>query len=225
MRADGNNLKRRESLNGKRKRKFGPEVGDADNEQKVTFFNRFNMWRLRFSVDGEIVLKAIVIVLMLVFFVLLQTTMFTRFRPFGSVPDLMLPFTVAVGVLEREKAGAVTGLISAFVIDAVGGATITLLPLLYMPAGYICGLLTTYRFRDSFPVMLTYTGISSILRSVITVIVALRTIFGITFVEAITDIAFPELIVNVIFAAIPHVLVRLVLRPFHKTRAERTGSE
>lgn len=185
----------------------------------------FNTWRLAISIDGETVLKAVIIGIMMIVSVLLQTTMFTRFRPLGMVPDLMLPLTVAIGVSEREKAGAVVGLISAFIIDAVGGTTVMLLPLLYVPVGYICGLLTTYRLRSTFPVMLMYTVVTSLLRSVITLVIAMSTIPGITFSYAVGSIALRELPVNIVFAFLPHIFVRLVMRPFHKTRAERTGGE
>ena len=218
MKADRNNsgrpAVRRANQNGRAPEESGPWR---------TIVDKFNTWRLGFSVDGETVLKIAVLGVLMIIFVLLQTTMFTRFRPLGMVPDLLLPFTVAVGVSEKEKAGAVAGLISAFIIDAVGGSTVMLLPLLYVPAGYICGLLTTYRLRSTFPVMLMYTAVSSFLRSVITVIIAMITVSGITLSDAVGAIAIRELPVNIVLAVLPHVLVRLTMRPFHKTRAERTG--
>ena len=47
--------------------------------------------RIRMGIDGEKILKAVVAASLLIFFALLQTTIFARFRPFGAVPDLMLP--------------------------------------------------------------------------------------------------------------------------------------
>lgn len=208
-----------------RNKKDRPDRSVSRSENGGSFIDRANTWRLAFSMSGEVILKTVVIGLLLTLLVLLQTTMFTRFRPLGAVPDLMLPFTVAVGVSEREKAGAVTGLVSAFVIDAVGGTTVMLLPLLYVPAGYLCGLLTTYRLRNTFPVLLMYTCVTSLLRSVITVAVAMLTVPGITLFYAVTSVALRELPVNIAAALLPHVLVKAVMRPFHKTRAERTGAE
>ncbi len=199
-------------------------IAQADiTEIPSRMIDRFNGWRLGISVDGETILKGFVIGVLLVFFTLMQTTLLARFRPFGAIPDLMLPFVVAVGTLEKERWGAVTALIAAFVIDAAGGTAITLLPLLYVPAAFAVGILTTNTFRDSVTVAAMYTFATSCLRGVITFIIASLTIHGITPGAIMTDIVLPELAANVIFAAAPQLITRAALRPFHKTRAERTG--
>ena len=154
---------------------------------------------------------------------LLQTTLFARYRPFGAIPDLLLPFVIAVAALERERWGAVVALIAAYVIDAAGGTEIMLLPLLYVPSAYAVGILTTHRFRDSFPVIVMYTVITSVLRGVVTFIIATVSVHGIAPAETLTTIVLPELGANLLLAAFPQILTRLCLRPFHKTRAQRTG--
>ena len=159
----------------------------------------------------------------MVLFTLFQTTLFARFRPFGAIPDLLLPFVIAVGTLEKEKWGAVTALIAAFFIDAAGGTEITLLPILYVSAAYAAGILTTHTFRDSVSVAAVYTISTSALRGVITYIIAMVTITGITPGAAIYDKVLPELAANIVFAALPQIITRLCLKPFHKTRAERVG--
>ncbi|MBQ7475330.1 MAG: hypothetical protein IJS78_05350 [Clostridia bacterium] len=186
---------------------------------------KFNTWRLSFSIDGEVVAKAAIFAFFIILFSITQTTLLSRIRPLGAVPDLLLPFVVAVAVSEREKWGAIIGLVSAFVIDALGGVRIMLLPLLYVPTGIVCGLLTTYRFRDSVPVNAIYTVVTSVLRSFIAMIIGFNSIRGISAGQAFTDIALPAFFANIIFAVFPHILVRLTMRPFHKTRAERTSKE
>ncbi|MBR6290944.1 MAG: hypothetical protein IKR53_05820 [Clostridia bacterium] len=202
-----------------------PAAPEPEAPQKFTekLTNKFNTWRLSFSVNGEDVAKTAIIAFFIIFFSVTQTTLLARLRPFGATPDLLLPFVVAVGVSEREKWGGVTGLISAFIIDALGGVRLMLLPLLYVPAGIVCGLLTTHRFRDSFSVIAMYTLVTSVLRSVISVIIGFYTVHGITLKQTVLHIALPELLANIVFAVIPHLLVRLTMRPFHKTRAERTS--
>ena len=185
--------------------------------------DRFNGWRLGITLDGETILKAVLIGFLIIFFTLLQTTLFARFRPFGAIPDLMLPFVIAVGTLEKEKWGAVVALIAAFFIDAAGGTEIMLLPLIYVPAAFAAGILTTHRFRDCVTVAAAYTAVTSVLRGVITFVIANLTISGITAGAVMTDIVLPELGANLVIAAFPQLLTRAVLRPFHKTRAERTG--
>lgn len=194
-------------------------------EVPARVIDRFNSWRLGITLDGETILKGVVVAVLLIVYTLFQTTLFASatFRPFGAVPDLVLPFVIAVGTLEKEKWGAVTGLIAAVFVDAAGGTEITLLPLLYVSAGYAVGILTTHRFRDSVSVAAVYTVVTSLLRGVITYVIVMNTLTGITAGQAIGDKVLPEFAANVIFAAVPQLLTRLALKPFHKTRAERVG--
>ncbi len=187
-------------------------------EKDESLSDRLHEWRLGLSIDGESVKKAIVCAVLIIFFSLLQTTLFTRFRPFGAVPDLILPLVIAISMTEREKWGAVCGLLGAFIIESLGGSSLTLLPLLYMPAGYVCGILTIYYFRDSIAVRALYTGISSAARAIFTLIAILATASGVSVLDIFTEAIFPELIANLLFAFLPHVVARFALQPFNKSR-------
>lgn len=205
------------SLSPIRSRETGGERG-----QKYSLLERLRGWRLGISIDAETVMKGIVCALLIAFFALLQTTLFTRFRPFGAIPDLMLPLVIAIAMTEHEKYGAICGICAAFVIESLGGESLTLLPLLYMPCGYMCGILTVHYFRDSIAVRAMYTLGSSVLRGVFTAIIALSTLGGISITALFSEALVPEFFANIIFAALPHLVAKLCLRPFHKTREERT---
>ena len=75
-------------------------------------------------IDTDVLWRVLISAGLLIFFALLQTTIFARFRPFGAVPDLMLPLVIAIGMTEREKWGAVFGVAAAFVIESLGGAPV-----------------------------------------------------------------------------------------------------
>jgi len=180
--------------------------------------DRFREWRLALNMDGEAIAKGAVCALLIVVFSLIQTTLFTRFRPFGAVPDLILPLVIAIAMTERERWGAVVGLIAAFVIESLGGSRLTLLPLLYMPSGYVCGLLTIYYFRDSAAVRALYTGVSSVVRAIFTFVTLMMTVEDISLVTAVLGVVLPEFTANLLFAAIPHAAAYLALRPFNKSR-------
>ena len=195
-----------------------PPPAPPSGERNENIRDRFREWRLAWNMDGEQIAKGAVCAALIVFFSLVQTTLFTRFRPFGAIPDLILPLVIAISMTEREKWGAVCGLIGAFVIESLGGSPVTLLPLLYMPAGYVCGLLTVHRFRDTAAVRALYTGISSAARAVFTLITVFMTIADITLPAALLRTVLPEFIANLLFAALPHAAAWLVLRPFNKSR-------
>lgn len=180
--------------------------------------DRVREWRLALNMDGEAIAKGAVCALLIALFSLIQTTLFTRFRPFGAVPDLILPLVIAIAMTERERWGAVVGLIAAFVIESLGGSRLTLLPLLYMPSGYICGLLTIYYFRDSVAVRALYTGVSSLARAIFTFATLLMTVENISLTTAVLGVVLPEFAANLLFAAIPHAAAYLALRPFNKSR-------
>ena len=174
-----------------------------------------------FSFDGETVGKALVCAALLVFFSLLQTTICAKFKPFGAVPDLILPLVCAVAMSEREKWGAIFGIIAAFVIESLGGAPLTLLPLLYMPVGYVTGILSVNYMRDTIAVRSIFVVSTSLLRAVFTLFAALATIGGITLLSALTKAVLPELLCNIVFGLIPHYVTKLCLRPFNRTREEK----
>jgi len=192
-------------------------------ENRDSLPERIRGWRLGLNLDGESLAKGVVCALLLIFFSLLQTTLFTRFRPFGAVPDLILPLTAAIGMMEKERWGAVFGVIAAFVIESLGGSTVTLLPILYMPVGYFCGILTTHYFRDALLVRGLYSLVTSAARGIFTLAALAMTLGEFNLLTCITDTVFPEFLANMLFALLPHYTAKLVLRPFHLTREERTG--
>ena len=195
-----------------------PKTPPVPDENAESFADRFRDWRLRLNMDGEGIAKGVVCALLIIFFSLVQTTLFTRFRPFGAVPDLILPLIIAISMTEREKWGAVCGLVGAFVIESLGGSPLTLLPLLYMPAGYVCGLLTVHNFRDSAAVRALYTAVSSAGRAVFTLIAVILTVGDLPLTDALTRTVLPEFAANLLFAALPHAAAWLALRPFNKSR-------
>lgn len=174
-----------------------------------------------FRIDTDILFRVLVSAGLLIFFALLQTTIFARFRPFGAVPDLMLPLVIAIGMTEREKWGAVFGITAAFVIESLGGAPVSLLALLYMPAGYLAGILTIETFRDSFAVRLLYTAVGCAVHMLFTLVTLALTVEGFTLGRGLTGAVLPEFLSSMVFAALPHLLAKAALRVFHKPREEK----
>ncbi len=183
--------------------------------------DRFHMWRLGISVNIENIIKGLICGALIVVFAMLQITVFSRIRPFGAIPDLMLPLVIAIGFSEGERWGGVSGLAAAFLIECLGSAGVTLLPLLYVPCGFIAGVLGTYYLRDSFVIRLAGTFVSGILRALVTVIYICITFDSPNASLMFGDRVIPEFVSTFIFALLPHVAAWLSFKPFHKSRAER----
>lgn len=168
----------------------------------------------------ERILCGAVVFILMVFFVLIQTTVFSNLRPFGAIPDLMLMFTLALSVSEGGRWGAVWGIVAAVFIEAVGCPEITLLPLLYMPVGYFAGNLCRYYFTGSAAVRALLTVSVLPLRAVFTAVYMTVSPLYATAGEIFFDVILPEAASTLLLAAPVHLIVYLCTRPFHRTRAD-----
>lgn len=183
----------------------------------------FRSWHLGISVSSEGIIKGCVAGALLVVLAMLQVTVFTEFRLFGAVPDLMLPLVIAIAMSEGERWGGVFGLCAAFLIDCLGSTGITLLPLLYVPVGYAVGVLGTYYLRGSFTVRTIYTVCACVLKSIVTVICVVCTYDSPEFGRMMGGIVIPEFFSTLVLSVIPHFAAWLCLKGFHKTRADRVN--
>jgi len=190
-------------------RRDDPAEGERQPE---TLLEKFHGWRLGISIEVEPIIRALVCLVLISFFALLQTTLFTRFQPFGAVPDLMLSLVVAISMIAREKWGAVSGILAAFVIESLGGVSVTILSLLYMPVGYVCGLLTVYYFRDGFAVRALYTGVTALARVLFSLLVLVLSKPSVSLPDAALYVMIPEFFATVAFSFLPHLAVKYAFR-------------
>ena len=190
---------------------------------KAELADRLKIARMNISVDSEDIIKGCIIAGYTILFILLQTTLFSKLRPFGAVPDLMLAFCVAVAQNEGEKWGGVCGLISAFCVTAMGSldATPHLLPLLYASLGYGVGILSGYYFNDSIPVKAMYIAGSGILRAAASYFCA-AAVLDASVGQIFKDIIIPEFFSTAAMAPFVYFIIHISLKHFHKTRAQRT---
>lgn len=176
-----------------------------DDRTPESLREKLHGWFLGIQIEKEPLLRAALTVFLIVFFALLQTTLFTQFRPFGAVPDLMLALVVGVGISAGERWGAVAGLAGAFTIESLGGASLTLLPLLYMPVGYMSGILTNQYFRDSVTVRAMFTAVAAVLRALWTIFLLFVSTEDVSLPAALASAALPEAAATFIFSFIPHL--------------------
>ena len=143
---------------------------------------------------------------------------------FGAVPDLMLSLVIAVSMTEGEKWGVGTALGAAFLLEALGSTGPTLLPILYVAAGCLCPVITEQHLTDSVPVRILYTLGFGIARALFTLLYLALHVPEFPFFFLFTTVILPELFATLALALLPHLTARLALRPFHRSRAERTGT-
>lgn len=204
-------------------RLFSP-VGEFLNDGKQWIISAFLQIKSRlseFSIDAVALSKAGVLIAVMIVAILAQTTFCRRFTFFGAVPDLMLPFVIAVAAAEGERWGGVFGLIAAFISEALGGVGLTILPIIYMPVGYVCGLLARYYLTGSVAVRTMYSLCSLFPRALATWLYVCHTYDNFDGVYVLVHTILPEAGITFICSLPMHLIVWAIMRPFHKTREQR----
>ena len=115
------------------------------------------------------------VTLLIVLLSSLQVSLFARFQMFGATPDLMLCLVLGIFYFWGKYAGAVTGIASGFVIEAIGGQGISLLPVIYMLYGYIGGAYARTVYPKRFFPYLFYLLCGLFLRAAVTLLYACMT--------------------------------------------------
>lgn len=167
-------------------------------------------------------LRGLICAVLIIFFAMLQSTFFSRFKPFGAIPDLMFALTVAIAFSEGEKWGGVCGIAAAVIIDSLTNVGISLLPILYMMAGVMCGYLVRDFFSNTALPRVAVITLFTFGRSVVTLICAV-TVTDAPISSIIIDMIIPEYFSTVLMSAPVYLVVWLCFFRFHKTRAERTA--
>jgi hypothetical protein len=183
----------------------------------------FSELLMRLSVSREGVLRALIITALMVFFSLTQTTIFTRLPPFGAVPDVMLSFCIAAAVTEGERWGALTALLSALVITALGAVSFDPAPVLYLICAYTAGILCRYVLKQNVMIRALLTLAAGVLRALATLAAIAVASPTFTFAAAFRLALLPEFFSTLVCAPFVHFTVWLALRGFHRSRAQRTG--
>jgi rod shape-determining protein MreD len=95
-----------------------------------------------------VALRRIRIVLVIISLVVLQTTVFTHLRVFGSIPDLCLVGTVAMAYEQGPVSGALFGFVSGLAIDLFLTTPIGLSALAFAITGYAVGVFQSGLIRE-----------------------------------------------------------------------------
>ena len=110
--------------------------------------NRARAWRYIVSLGLLLVVSAS-----------LQTTVLARWRLFGVIPDLTFAVVIAVACFSGRETGAILGIASGFLTEALGAQGVSILPVVWFLCGYLCGHLAS-RLPGGFPTYLVVAGAS-----------------------------------------------------------------
>lgn len=89
------------------------------------------------------------LVLLVLFFLILQSTLLATFSPWGLIPDLVLIFVVSTALIRGSTEGAMWGFFAGLGLDLIGSGYLGLHSLLKMVLGFFTGLLEEKIFKDN----------------------------------------------------------------------------
>ena len=149
----------------------------------------------------------------IMFFVLgvAQCSFFANLTFLRAVPDIVLGAVTAVALLDSQGSAAVCGIASGFMIDALGGAGLSLSPLFYFLVALICAEISKKMLPNFFSwvfVLIT----SGILNSAFTFLYLKLSFENITFSAIYRTILLPEFLSTVIFSLPIFFFVKLFVR-------------
>lgn len=102
---------------------------------------------------------------LIIFSAVLQSNCLTFF---GSVPALTLAFVCAIGFICGEGAGAVSGLLTGILVDALGSSGFSLSPIVYVLCGYLCGVIIDKFLAKNLPSFILIAAGAGFLREIFT---------------------------------------------------------
>ncbi len=99
----------------------------------------------------------------------LQVTVLERLFGSFAVPELMILLTLCYAFLRGRQAGAVVGIASGFVLEAMGGVGIAVLPLFYMLFGWFVGIYARTNLDKRFVSYLFYVLFALLVRAALSI--------------------------------------------------------
>lgn len=109
-------------------------------------------------------MRAGVIALIILLNVIVETTIFPFLKINGAVPDTMVAFIVAFGLLGGNPIAPIVGLLGGLVCDIVMGSVLGVYGLQYMLIGFIVGSIADKFYVGSFITPMIFTIFSIFLK-------------------------------------------------------------
>ncbi len=152
--------------------------------------------------------------------VVAETSFFSFFKPFGAVPDLVLPAVVAIGIYDRERMGAIAGLVGGYLADALGGVGLSLSPLVYMLCGCIFALLAYSVLRRDFVSWLIGAAVSLAVSGAFSVICAYASVTNAHFDagDVFSRLLVPQFFSSLICGVVVYFLTKAIWNRFFNNR-------
>lgn len=150
--------------------------------------------------------------------VTLQTSLFSRMRLFGAVPDMMLCAVLCISYFCGRYTGGIVGIAAGFLTDALGSTGISLLPFCYFLLGYFVGHYARGVSPKRFTNYVFFLAASLMYRAAVTVVSASLSYEFLNLPQLLLHAVLPELLYTAIVGCILYAPVKLLERTLLRKR-------
>lgn len=145
---------------------------------------------------------------------ILQCSFFSRLKPFGAVPDLILGALCAIIMLDNKKSGAVFAVAAGYYIDAIGAVPPSFSPVFYL----LCVVVLSKVSEKIMPQFVSFAVLmlpAVVLRALFTYTNMCISLSGLPPFRVFIEAALPEALCTYIFCLPIYFLIKLCMYPIH----------
>ncbi|MBO5281178.1 MAG: rod shape-determining protein MreD [Clostridia bacterium] len=161
--------------------------------------------------------KSIVWSLWLFAAALVQTSVLSRYQPFGVVPEIVLPCVIAIAIHDGERSATICGITGGLIIDSLGSGGFSASAVVYMLLAVAAAFLTYSVLSRDFLSWAIATVFALAVCNVVSSIYAGISV-GAPFFEYLGRTFFRYIFSSFIFSLPFYVVTRLIWRRFFNNR-------
>ncbi|AZR73286.1 rod shape-determining protein MreD [Anoxybacter fermentans] len=150
----------------------------------------------------------------LLFILLIQSTLLIQYQPFGVIPDLLLILVVSGALLRGSKFGVQLGFTAGILLDLILGSFGTNI-IIKVFVGYLVGTLEGKVFKQQILIPILVVFLITFVHEFIFLFLSEQLIFSIPFVWALKAKIFPLALVNSLFTILIYPGIYLLERKFN----------
>ena len=171
------------------------------------------MKRAASRTDKSVIFRRVLIYGLAIFFLgVFQCAFFSRLKPFGATPDLILCAVCAVLLIDDKYAALVCAVCGGYFIDAIGAIPPCFSAIVYLIAVALTASVAQ-KLLARIPSYLILLLPSVLVRAVFTYVSICLTYGSIAPASALTSVIFPEILATLVFAIPVYLLIKLCYLP------------
>ena len=149
----------------------------------------------------------IIIGLIILFNLILQSTLFQQIEIYGVAPNTALILVISFAIYSGRNKGAGIGFFVGILQDIIFGRTIGLNALVFMIIGYLIGLMDQKIFKDNLLIPFIFTALTTIIYEMINLLLIFLLGYRIELLNIIKKMLIIEVIYNSIISLIIHYYI------------------